>query len=76
MVSHDPPPPLWSVGEVLGIGRLSDDLVAELSAGFQFTKEYGGTLSTEKRSGRGVHSFLFHLASGVATVSGFKRVII
>ena len=58
------------------IGRLPDDLVAELSAGFRFTKEYGGPLSTEKRSGRGVHSFLVHLASGVATVSGFKRVIL
>ena len=71
-----PPPPPRSVGEVLGIGRLPDGLVAELSAGFQFTKEYGGPLSTEKRSGRGFHSFLTHLASRVDPVPGLKRVML
>ena len=74
MVDLDPPPPPRSVGEVLGTGRLPDNIVAELLAWFQGTKEDGGTLYLEKRSVRGVNSFLAHLASGVDPVPGFDRV--
>ena len=38
------------------------------------TKEDGGPLSQEKRSCRGVHSFLARLASRVDPVPGFERV--
>ena len=37
-------------------------------------KDDGGLLSPEKWSGRGVHSFLSHLASGMDPVPGFERV--
>ena len=43
-------------------------------ARFRVRREDGGPLPTEKRSGRGIHSFLGHLASGVDPVPGFERV--
>ena len=39
-------------------------------------REDGGSISTEKQSGRGVYSFLAHFASGVDPVPGFKLVAI
>ena len=74
MVGLDPPPPPRSVGEVLGTGQMPGDLVAASLVRFQLTKEDDGLLSLKKRSGRGVESFLAHLASGVDPVPGFERV--
>ena len=64
------------VGKVLETGRLPKDLVPELYARFLVTKEDSGPLSPEKRSGRGVHCFLAHLASRVDPVPGFERVVL
>ena len=75
MVKHNPPWPPQLVGEVLGIGQLPDDLVEALLEWFRVTREDGGLLSTEKRSGCGVHSFLAYLASRVDPVPGFERVV-
>ena len=61
---------------MLGIGQLLGDLVEALLAWFRVTREDGGSLSIEKRSGRGVHSFLAYLASGVDPVPGFERVVL
>ena len=74
MVDPDPPRPPWLVREVLGTGQIPGDLVKALSERFRVTREDGGPLSAEKRSGRGVNSFLDHLASGVDPVLGFERV--
>ena len=74
MVDPDPPRPPRSVGEVLGTGRLPRNLVKATSAWFRVTREDGRPLSVEKQSGRGVHSFLAHLASGVDLVPGFEWV--
>ena len=76
MVDLEPPPPPRLVGEVPGTGRLLDNLVAELSNRFQVMKENGGPLSPEKRSNRGVYSFLSHLASRVYPVPGFEWVVL
>ena len=76
MVDHNPPLPHQLVGEVLGTGRLPNDIFATLSDRFRITKEDGGSLSAEKRSDRGVHSLLAHLASGVDPVPGFGWVVI
>ena len=74
MVEPDPPRPPRSVGEVLGSGRFPDDLVNALSARFRVVREDSGSLTTEKRSDRGVHAFLVHLASRVDPVPGFEQV--
>ena len=76
MVDLNPPPPPWSVGEVLRTGRLPNDLVAELSDRSQVTKEDGGPLFAEKRYGRVVHSFMARMASEVDPVPGFERVVL
>ena len=62
------------MGELLSNVRLPEDIVAALSARFGVTKEDGGLLSLEKRSGRGLHSFLAHLESWVDPVPDFERV--
>ena len=74
MFNLNPPPLPRLVGEVLGTGQLPDNLVAALLARFRVTKEDGGPLSPEKRYGRGVYSFLAHVASGVDPVPNFERV--
>ena len=53
---------------------MTEDLVAALSSQFRVTKEDGGPLSPDKRSGWGVHLFLAHLASGVDLVPGVERM--
>ena len=47
-----------------------------MSDRFRVAKEDGGPLSRDKRSGRGVHSFLVNLASRVDPVPGFERVVL
>ena len=72
MGAPDPPCPPRSVGDVLGTGRLPDDLVGELLDRFSVTREKGGPLSAELRSGQGLHSFLGHIASGVYPSPGLE----
>ena len=76
MFDLNPPPPPWLVGEVLGTGRLPDNISAALSDRFQVTNEDSEPLSPEKRSGRGVHSSLTHPSSRVDLVPGFDRVVL
>ena len=59
---------------MLGTSKIPGDLVDALSERFCVTKEDGGPMSAEKRSGREVHSLLDHLASGVDPVLGFEQV--
>ena len=62
------PDPHWlprSVGEVIGTGRLPNNLVRALSARFIVTREDGGLLSSYLSSGQGIHAFLGHLTSRV-----------
>ena len=74
MVDPNPPRPPWSVGEMLRTGRFPNNLFEAVSARFRDTKEDVGLLLTEKRSGRGVHYFLAHLASRMDPVPGFDQV--
>ena len=57
---------------MLGTSRIPENLVEALLARFRVTREDGGSPSTEKRYGCGVHSFLDHLASGVDPVPGLE----
>ena len=70
----DPPRPPQSVGEVLGTVRLPNDLVGYLSARLRFTWEDGIGLLLEICSGRGLHAFFRHLASGVDPAPGLERL--
>ena len=74
MVNPDDPQPPWLVGEVLGTVQLPDNLVRALLAWFQVTREDVRTMSTKKRSSRGLYSFVGYLASGVDLVSGFHAL--
>ena len=76
MVEPDPPRPPQLVGEVLRTGRIPDNIVEALLARSWITREDGGLLSMEKRSGRGVHYFLAHLDSRVDPVTCFKWVVL
>ena len=62
------------MGELLGNVRLPEDIFVALLDRFGVTKEDGRPLSLEKRSGRVLHSFLAHLASGMDPVPYFERV--
>ena len=55
MVDPDPPQPPWLVGEVIGTGHLPDKILEALSGRVRTVREEGGPLSTEKRTGQGLH---------------------
>ena len=74
MVDPNPPRPPRLVGGLLRNGQLPNNRVEALLGRFQVTREDGGSLPMEKRSGRGLHSFLYHLTSGVDPVPGFEWV--
>ena len=76
MVDCDPPLLPFSVGKVVGTGGLTEDLVAELSDQFQFTKEDGVPLSAENRYGLGVQFFLPPLVSRVYPVPQFEWMVL
>ena len=59
---------------MLGTSQFPKNVARALLVWFHLKRGDGGPLSTEKRSGRGIHSFLGHIASGVDTVPGFERV--
>ena len=74
-VVPDPPQPHWLPGEALVNGWLPDVMTEIPASCFLMAHEdWGGGLPTEKRSGRGLHSFLAHLASGVDPVPGLERI--
>ena len=76
MIDPDPPRPPRLVGEVLRTVRLPNNIIEALTVQFCVTREDGGSLLTEKWSGRGAHSLLAHLASGLDLVPAFERVAI
>ena len=74
MVDPIPPRPPQLVGGLLRNGQIPNNIVEALLEWFRVMREDSGSLPMEKRSGRGLHSFLYHLASGVDPVPGFERV--
>ena len=74
MGAPDPSQPPRLVGEVLGTGRIPDDLVGALLARFRITWQEGGLISEELSPRRGIHAFLGHLASGVDPTLGLERL--
>ena len=74
MVDPNPPRMIPSVGEVLRTVRLPDELVEALLGRFQTIQEEGGQPTTERRTGRSLHSFLSHLASWFEPVLGLERL--
>ena len=77
MIVLDPPRPPRLVGEVLGTVRLPDNLTEILENRFRTVcEDVGGGMSTEKRVGRGLQSFLAHLAPGVDLVPILERLFL
>ena len=78
MGSGPPPPPPrpWSVSEVLGTGRLTNNFFGALSAQFQVTNAEGEALSTEIFFRWGTHAFLGLLSDKVSTAPGLERLVI
>ena len=74
MVNQGPPQTPHSVAEALGTGAIPADLAAILAAHSRTVREDGTARTPEERSGRGIHSFLAHLALGEVPVSGLERV--
>ena len=68
-----PQPPRW-VAEALGTGAIPGKLSAILSGRFRTVCEDGTALPLDKRSVRGLHSFLAQLALGVDHIPGLDRV--
>ena len=60
--------------EALGTGEIPVNLSEILVAHFRTFSEDRAALLLEKRSGRGIHSFLDQLASGVDPVPGLERL--
>ena len=59
---------------MLGDSPLPKEFVGIFSDRFQFLGEDGKALSTERRSGRTIQTFLGHLASYLDPVLGVKRL--
>ena len=74
MVDPSPPRPPWPVTEALGTRAIPYELSAILTACFCTVCEDGAALSSDKRSGRGIHSFLAQLALGVDLIPGLDQV--
>ena len=60
--------------EALGTGAIPAELSMILTARFQTVRKDWAALFSEKRSGRGINSFLAQLASGVELIHGLERV--
>ena len=76
MSAPDPPRPPRLVGGVLRTGQLPYDIIGDLSDRFRVTREEEGALSSEIRSGRGIHVFPGKLASGVDPALGMDCLAI
>ena len=53
---------------------MPDNIFKALSHRFRTQNEEGGALTTERRTVRGLHSFLSNLSSGVDPVPVFERL--
>ena len=74
---HGQPTPLRlprSVVEALGTGEIPAELSAILVAAFRTVHKDGAARSSEKRLGRGIHSFLAQLALVVDPIHGLEQV--
>ena len=60
--------------EALGTGEIPAELSAILAACFRMVRKYGAALSSEKRLGRGIHSFLAQMALGVDLIPILDQV--
>ena len=69
-----PPQTPRLVAEALGTGTILAELSAILAARFWVFREDGAALSSEKRSGQGIHYFLAQLTLGVEPILGLERV--
>ena len=76
MVDPGPPWPPRSVVEVLGNGEIPAELSSILADNSRTFREDGTALTEEKRSNRGIQSFLEQLASGVDPVPVMERVMV
>ena len=74
MVDLAPLWPPWLVAEALGKKAIPAKLSAILAAHFRTVRKDGVARSSEKRLGRGIHSFLTQLALGVNLITGLERV--
>ena len=74
MVNPGPPWPPLLVAEALGTGSIPAELSAILVAHFRTVRKDGAALLAEKRLGRGIHSFLAQMASGLDPVHRLYRV--
>ena len=73
MVNPGPPRPPRLVAEALGTRSILAKLAAILTDHSRTVREDGAALTPEKRSGRGIHTFLAQLASGVDPVPGLEQ---
>ena len=76
MVNPAPPRPPLSVTEALGTKVILSELSAIIVDHLRTVHKDGAALSSEKRSGRGNHSFLAQLASGGDLIPGLEQVIL
>ena len=74
MVKMDPARTLRLVTEALGTGAIPSDLSAIPASHFREVRKGGMALPPDKRSGRGIHSFLAQLESGVNQIHGLEWV--
>ena len=63
-----------SVAEALGTGTIPAELAAILAEHSRTVRKDGTERTPEERTGRGLHSFLSHLALGEVPVLGMERV--
>ena len=64
----------WSVAEVLRTGTIPAELAAILAAHSLTVRKDGSARTLEECTGRGLHSFLSHIALGEVPVPGLERV--
>ena len=76
MVDLVPSRPPQSVAEDLGTGHIPGKISTILAGRFRTIFEDGSALPSDKRSGRGIHSFLAQLAWRVDHVPGLERLIL
>ena len=74
MVDLHPTQPPRLVAEAMGTGAIPAELSVILTPFLREVHKDGAALSPEKCSGRGVHSFLEQLMSGVNLIPGLEQV--
>ena len=74
MVNQDPLRTRWLVVEVVETGAIHSELSTILVGRFLTVHEDGAALPPDKRSSRGIHSFLAQLASGVYHIPSLEQM--